>query len=191
MTAARLILAATALASLGGCAGERAMRGTSAATAAILSDYRQGLSTFADGQAALDAADQDRLGRLGDDAARDRSEIESRLLGWRIAGDRAALDRFRAMSAVGADEILAPGGPVNPRAPAVPSAPSFDTGPVDALIKQLLTLRDKPSFAERANDAIAFTAALRKDYDDDVAKAAKDAADAAAAARHATPGQAR
>ena len=163
-----------ALLLLAGCAGEQAMRGTSGQAAALLAQYRSGLTDFAAEQSTLNDADRAELRRLRDITAVDQSEVDTRLLGWRIAGNKTAIATFETLTAVDADQLLAIGGSINKAAETTDPPLKYATAPVDAVIKRLLDLSKAPSFIDRAREAIAFTSALRKSYDEAIAKATAD-----------------
>ncbi len=171
MTHAKILLVAAI--ALSGCAGEPEMRMVAGQSATILTTYRNSVRDFAAGQTALNNANERRLDQLRGQRADREAEIANRRDGWELGGKKEALRRFAATSRVRAEDVLADMAPRLPSTP--PSALTFDAGSVDAIVKQLVTLRKPVTLERRLEDLVAFGTKLRARYRDNL-KAANDAA---------------
>lgn len=168
----RITIAAALSALLCGCAGEMAMRDTARESAAVLNQYRSGLSNFASEQSKLNSETLAGIQHLRDLRDERRAEIASRLTAWRLAGRKPALDEFAMLTERNADAIIASNKMLSPApAPAAPAV-SFDAGAVNSVIKQLLLLEKPQSLADRAKTFLQFTDGVRTAMDEDVDEAA-------------------
>lgn len=144
------------------CAGQVEMQRVAGQSSAILSTYRSSVRDFAAGQNALNAANENRLVQLGRMRAMRRAEVDVRTASWRLAGDAEAQRRMAVISEMTADQILANAGPA-PQPAKVPTL-TYDSGDVDAIIKQLVELQKSESTAQRLDELLAYGSALREAY---------------------------
>ena len=180
MLSGTLSILALAL-SLSGCAGELELQHVSGRSSAVLSAYRTSVREFAAGQNALNHANASRLLQLGQMREMRRAEIATRVASWRLGGDEVALRRFTVAGEAAAEQVLANAGP--PPAPAKVPALAYDSGEVDAVIKQLVELQKPVTAAQRLKDLLAYGTALRDDYRAAIDKAKGDTAEAEGATK--------
>lgn len=164
------------------CAGQQALRSTSAQTAAILNQYRASFREFAARQTELNVANEERIGQLTAMRNQRQAEIDSRKMSWSLAGDDEAMRRFGLLTSVRAEQILAQGSVLTPLPAAVPSSPlKFDASSVDGIIKQLVVLQEPPGLAAQARDILTFGTELRSAYQTAVKQASDQSGEAATA----------
>jgi hypothetical protein len=180
MTRQTLLLAALFLC---GCAGQAQMRNVAAQTVAALAAYRQDFGDFAAAHNDLNAENQKRLEGLASITAGYQSEIGLRQQVWTEIKAVDALTHLQAYTELRADDILKPGGPVNPTPPA-PATPAlnYDPAQIAGLVQKLLDLSKPTSLRDRVGDFIDFTSTLRTDLRQDVANGATGAKNAIQAA---------
>jgi hypothetical protein len=174
-----LIASLLPLALLAGCAGEVEMRSVSGQTAAILNTYKGALGQFAGAQSALNAATEDRIGRLRRLREARLAEISTRADSWKLADQKHALDQLGVLGASGPDEMLANANPQLPT-PGLPAL-KYDSGEVDAVIKPLLELKKPVTPRKRVEQLIAYGTAVRTSFEKSIAEATQSTRDAAVA----------
>jgi hypothetical protein len=181
----RSTVLAAALA-LSACAGEPELRSVSAQSAAILGQYRSEFVRFSTAQNQLNAANAARLRAFERERELRATEIQSRMLTWRLAGDGDALSRYEALTERDAASLIAITDASSVQ-PAAPPPMRFDATPVEAVIRQLTALQRPRTFPERARDLLGFAVSLRAEYEDALSSATEDAAADATASAEADP----
>lgn len=146
-------------------------------SSAILSTYRTSVRDFAAGQNALNAANESRLVQIAKMRDMRRAEIDTRVASWRLGGDDKAVKRLAILEEASADQVLANAG--LEASTAVIPALVYDSGGVDAIIKQLVDLQKPVGTKQRLENFLAYGEALRDAYKTSIDKAKGDAADAA------------
>ena len=183
----RVLLTLAMAGLIAGCAGEQAMRATSAQSALILSQYRSELTQFAARQNELNAADLERIQRWQQRRAERDGEVQSRLRAWRLAGDERAVDRFEILSALSGEEILSTDTLLSTQAAETLPTLRFDAAAVESIIKRLKELQRPRSPIDQARDLLAFTTKLRDSYEESLEQAAAPTEGAAAPADQPVP----
>lgn len=172
----RLISLCCLASMLAGCAGEIDLRSASAQSAAILVQYRQGMTEFAARQTDLNRGIEQALAESDAATRAMRDEVDARVNSWEIERDAPAIARLAAASKVSAADILAEGTLLNPRKPpaATPTL-KFDPDSVDSVVKKLTAVAKGRDTKQRATDLLDFSSGLRKAYRDAVDQASKEA----------------
>lgn len=163
------------------CAGQTALRSTSAQTAAVLDQYRSAFRTFASSQTDLNNQIEARIGQLQSMQAQREGEVEVRTLAWTLADDKAAQQQYALLTKMKADAFLGPGAILGPAVPSTDPAPpklTFDTAAVDGVIKQLVELQKPRTNQDLVADLLAFGTATYKKAVEEAATAAEGEAKA-------------
>ncbi|HVQ10220.1 MAG TPA: hypothetical protein VMS43_17520 [Allosphingosinicella sp.] len=177
---------AAALLLLPACAGEHQLRSVSSQSAAILGQYRTQLVRFSTAQNQLNAANAARLRAYEGERQFRLSEIQSRTMAWRLAGERDVVGRFELLTQRDAATILAvTDGASGQPAPAEPLR--FDAAPVEAVIRQLTALQRPRGLVDYARDTFRFATALRAKYEESLSGATSTTTASAGASAAATP----
>lgn len=175
---ALLALATTA------CAGRQEVATLAGKTTAVLNDYRQELTAFARHQTAISQGNERRLSQVTQLREQQQARIDRRLTGWRLDGDKAALEAYAVASEMGADQLLARTEALRTATPVSRevAAVRFDAAQVEAVVKKLKTLEQSPTFWDNVLFSVAYGKDLHAAYKDSVADAADEGSDAAAEA---------
>lgn len=170
----RLTIAFAAL--LAGCAGQGELRRLAGDSAALLNDYRREMAAFAERQTTLNADIQRRAQHYAEDRELVEGATRQQLLALDVAGDKPALDAYRLVASVSADDILAQTPLLRSAAPTA-SAPAvtFDTASVERVTRQLNALRQSPSYWQRVTRIIAYRDELREAYERSLGQASDEA----------------
>jgi len=176
----RTILLLIILLGTNACAGQSALRSTSARTAVILDQYRSGFRNFAASQSVLNDQIEDRIGQLRSMRAQREGEISIRKLAWALADNKAAQREYALLTEMPAEALLAPGSLLGPVAPSTDPAPAklaFDTATIDGVIKQLVELQKPRTDRQMLGDLYTFGTATYQSAVEAAADAAKTEAE--------------
>lgn len=163
------------------CAGRREVASLSGKTSAVLNDYRQEMTSFARHQTAVSQANDRRVSQLTRLAEQQQARTDRRLNGWRLSGDKKALDIYALASERDADQLLAGVEALRATTPVAREvgAVRFDAAQVEAVVKKLKVLEQSPTFWENVRFSVAFGEDLHKAYKKSVEEAAGEGAGAA------------
>lgn len=157
---------------LAGCGGEKELRSVSAQSAKMLTSYEKSLRDFAAGQSALNAETEARIQRFEGMRLEREAELSARVDTWKYIDDKASLHRLSVIAANDADDLIAAATPRLPP-PGLPAL-KFDTGHVGEVVKQLVELQKPLTLEQRISHLVAYGAAVRKDFNEDIAAADED-----------------
>jgi hypothetical protein len=162
---------------LGGCAGEQAMRETASISAQIVNDLKTETARFITLQNQLNEANVRRLQQLrqAQTALTARSGIS--VATWQASGDQDAIAMQRALTGPPARDVLASSASLALLRPVTAAQiDPVDAAQFDTLIKTLTALSEEPSAADRAQSFIDFGQALAEEYQSSIANAGSEAA---------------
>jgi hypothetical protein len=183
----RNVAAAVVCATLGACAGEQAMRDTAAISARIVNGMETETDRFVARQNELNEEDAKRLQALRQARATLGLSAQTRLAGWRAAGDGDAVAMREALTAPPWTDVLAGSGALATlRPPAAPHLTPVDAAPFDNVVRQLNELSAAPSLRDRVQFLVSYGRDVNEAYRKSVAKAADDAKAAGDAGAKAT-----